>query len=109
VLKDGDRDQTQPLIAVSSNQAGLRATGAVHQSGETATFYCGYGHGPFGCVDGAIGDASYLPVEVTSTVRRVSFVIRDSGHPAAAGYVAPCRDAEGTAVSPCAVAGGRPS
>jgi hypothetical protein len=87
VVRDGDRDETQALIAASSSERSSDRD----FSRRTTTHYCGYA-GEFGCSQGPIADPSYLPIAIDPNHRRVQFVIRKSAFPPASDYRAPCRD-----------------
>lgn len=102
VLKDGDRDETQPLVGI--NYVWYRDHGLLgdeHQSANISTFFCGYEHKYFGCDNGKIGDMSSLPIELHAGDEKLRFAIHDSGYHPPPGYRAPCRDDTGVQLSRC--------
>ena len=95
VVEDGERDRTQVLIASMPAALERANQGFPQPSGrEPVVHYCGYAHGDFGCGDGPIGDASYMPATLDRGAREARFVIRVGKYPAPITYRRPCRDAE---------------
>ena len=90
VVRDGDRDETQALIAASSSEISSDRD----FSRLTTTHYCGYNFSQFNCGGGGIGDRSYFPIAIDAEHRRVQFEFRLVAYPPAPDYHAPCRDHE---------------
>jgi hypothetical protein len=90
VVRDGDRDETQALIANSSSE--ISSDGDFSRL--TSTHYCGYSFSQFTCSGSGIGDRSYFPITIDPEHRRVQFEVRLAAYPPAADYRAPCRDPE---------------
>ena len=86
ILRNGDGETTEPLVAIDHNWSQrYAARGDAQQVGQTATFYCGRKHGAFGCSDGPPGDSSYLPVQIKAGDRQARFVVHNSGYRAPSG------------------------
>jgi hypothetical protein len=105
VVRDGDRDHTQELIAraLADDPHALRPDGV--RTDLTMT-YCGY-VGFLFCPGSGVGTDDYWPVFTDAEHRQVRFVVRLGRYPPPSNYHAPCRDPEAdTPYYPCRAKGG---
>jgi hypothetical protein len=104
VVRDGDRDRTQELIAraLADEPRAQRPDGI---RTDLTMNHCGYG-ADFWCPGNGIGNDDYWPVFTDADHRQVRFVIRLGRYPPPSNYRAPCRDSEGdTPYFPCRTKG----